>query len=300
MGERKPYPSDLSDEEWALIEPFIAAWKARHPSVSGHRGAYAMREIVNAIRYQSKTGCQWRYMPHDLPPHTAVEYYFYRWRDDGTDQAVHDLLRCQVRERAGRAEDPTAVNMDTQSVQAAATVPAGTTGTDAGKKRRGRKRGIASDVLGLVIAVVVTAASVHDNPIGTALLDKVALDAPAVRTVWTDAGFKNTVTGHGTALGIDVRVVRRDPQVRGFVPLPKRWIAEQVFGTLMWHRRLVRDYERDPASAESRIYWAMTTNMTRRLTRTATATWRAPAPPTRAPSSPQGPPAAAQAPTRAA
>ena len=102
MSERKPYPSDLSDERWALIEPVITAWKAAHRSVSGHEGGYAMREIVNAILYQSRTGCQWDYLPHDLPPRSAVYYYFARWRDDGTDQTIHDLLRWQTREkRAG-------------------------------------------------------------------------------------------------------------------------------------------------------------------------------------------------------
>jgi transposase len=272
MGERKPYPSDLSDERWALIEPVITAWKARHPSVSGHQGRYEMRDIVNAILYQARTGCQWRYLPHDLPPYTAVYYYFALWRDDGTDQTIHDLLRCQVRERAGRREDPSAVMLDTQTVRASAGVPAATTGLDAGKKSR--KRGIAADVLGLMIAVVVAAASVHDNAIGIALLDKVALDNPGVTKAWVDAGFKNAVAEHGAELGIAVETVHRDPQTRGFAPLPKRWVAEQVYGTLMWHRRLVRDHERLTASAESMIYWSMTDNMTRRLTGTATTSWR--------------------------
>lgn len=102
MSERTPYPSDLSDEQWSLIEPVITAWKGRHRSVSGHQGAYAMREIVNAILYQGRTGCQWACLPHDLPPKSATYYYFAAWRDDGTDQAIHELLRCQVRERARR------------------------------------------------------------------------------------------------------------------------------------------------------------------------------------------------------
>jgi transposase len=274
MGERKPYPSDLSDERWALIEPVITAWKTRHPSVSGHQGRYAMREIVNAILYQARTGCQWRYLPHDLPTHTAVYYYFAAWRDDGTDQTIHDLLRCQVREKAGRCEDPTAVVLDTQTVRASVSAPAATTGLDAGKKSPGRKRGLAVDVTGLVIAVVVAAASVHDNAIGIQLLDKVAIDNPAVTKAWVDAGFKNAVTQHGAALGIEVETVRRDPQTKGFAPLPKRWVVEQVYGALMLHRRLARDYERLTASAESMVYWSMADNMTRRLTGTATTTWR--------------------------
>lgn len=146
----------------------ITAWKDRHRSVSGHRGAYEMREIVNAILYQGRTGCQWLYLPHDLPPKSATYYYFAAWRDDGTDQVIHELLRCQVRERARRLEDPTLVVLDTQSVHAAAGVPATTTGRDPAKRVPGRKRGLAVDVLGLVIAVIVPAANTHDNAAGIA------------------------------------------------------------------------------------------------------------------------------------
>jgi len=99
VSERKPYQSDLPDEQWALIEPVLTAWKNRHRSVSGHQGRYSMREIVNAILCQSRTGCQWALLPNNLPPKSATYYYFAAWRDDGTDQQIHELLRCQVRER---------------------------------------------------------------------------------------------------------------------------------------------------------------------------------------------------------
>jgi transposase len=155
-----PQQSHLTDAQWAVVGPFVEAWKARHPSVSGHEGRHELRQIVNAIFYQNRTGCQWAYLPHDLPPKSATYYYVGLWRDDGTDQAIHDLLRCQAREKAGRAEDPTAIVMDTQSIRAANHVPAATTGKDAAKKVPGRKRGIAVDVLGLIIAVVVAAASI--------------------------------------------------------------------------------------------------------------------------------------------
>lgn len=137
MSERKPYKTDLSDAQWALIEPVIVAWKAAHPSVSGHQGRYEMREIVNALLYRGRTGCQWDLLPHDLPPRGAVMYYFTKWRDDGTYQTIHDLLRWQVREKARRNADPSLVVLDTQSVHAAAGVPAGSTGCDAAKKYRG-------------------------------------------------------------------------------------------------------------------------------------------------------------------
>ena len=180
MGDRKPYPSDVTDAQWELIGPFLRAWKARRVSVSGHQGDYDLREIVNAIFYQNRTGCQWAYLPHDLPPKSATYYYFALWRDDGTDQMIHDLLRCQAREKAGRAEDSTAVVLDSQSIRAANHVPAATTGKDVGKKVPGRKRGLAVDALGLIIAVVVTAASVTDNAVGIRLLDKVIEHTPTV------------------------------------------------------------------------------------------------------------------------
>ncbi|MCK9905107.1 transposase [Parafrankia colletiae] len=276
MAERKPYPSDLSDEAWELIRPVLTAWKARHPSASGHQGRYALREIVNAILYQARTGCQWRYLPHDLPSTSAVCYYFGRWRDDGTTETIHDLLRWQVREHHHRRADPSAVVLDSQTVRASTNAPADTTGLDPGKKSPGRKRGIATDTLGLLIAVTVVAASVHDNLIGIALLDRVATAAPLVRKAWVDAGFKTTVIEHGAGLGIDVEIVERPAEARGFTPLPKRWVVEQTFGIMMLHRRLARDYETKPASAVAMIRWSMVEVMARRLTRSATPTWRDP------------------------
>ncbi len=274
MGERAAYPSDLSDEQWAVVGPFLQAWKARHPSVSGHQGRYELREIVNAIFYQNRTGCQWAYLPHDLPPKSATYYYFAVWRDDGTDQAIHDLLRCQARERAGRGEDPTAVVMDTQSIRAANHVPATTTGKDAAKRVPGRKRGLAVDALGLIIAVVVMAASATDNLIGVHLLDRVVEHTPTVTKAWVDAGFKDDVAIHGAVLGIDVEQVKRSDTAAGFVPVPRRWVVEQTHGTLMLHRRLVREYESRPESSASRTWWASTANLVRRLTGTSTRSWR--------------------------
>jgi transposase len=268
------YSTDLTEAQWALINPFLRAWKVKRPSPSGHEGRYDLREIVNALFYQNRTGCQWALLPHDLPPWSAVYYYFALWRDDGTDQVIHDLLRCQARERAGRAEDPTAVALDTQSVRAANHVPAATTGKDAAKRVPGRKRGLAVDALGLVIAVVVMAASATDNQIGVRLIDRVVANTPTVTKAWVDAGFKDDVAIHGAVRGIDVVQVLRSDTTAGFVPIAKRWIVEQVNGTLMLHRRLTREYETREASSESRTWWAATANLVRRLTGTATPTWR--------------------------
>lgn len=257
-----------------MLGPFLQAWKAKHPSVSGHQGRYELREIVNAIFYQNRTGCQWAYLPHDLPPKSATYYYFALWRKDGTDQVIHDLLRCQARERAGRAEDPTAVVLDTQSIRAANHVPAATTGKDPAKKVPGRKRGLAVDALGLIIAVVVMAASATDNQVGIRLLDKVVAHTSTVTKAWVDAGFKDDVAIHGAVLGIDVEQVKRNDATSGFVPVKRRWVVEQTNGILMLHRRLTREYESKPASSISHTLWASTANLVRRLTGTATTSWR--------------------------
>lgn len=254
MSDRAAYPSDLTDEQWALVGPFLEAWKAKHPSVSGHQGRYELREIVNSIFCQNRTGCQWAYLPHDLPPKSATYYYFALWRDDGTAQTIHDLLRCQARERAGRAEDPTAVVLDTQSIRAASHVPAATTGKDAAKRVAGRKCGLAVDTLGLIIAVVVMAASATDNVIGVKLLDGVLAHTPTVTKAWVDSGFKDDVAIHGAVHGIDVVQVKRSDTTAGFVPVKRRWVVEQTNGTLMLHRRLTREYESSPASSVARTF----------------------------------------------
>ncbi|GAA0659667.1 hypothetical protein GCM10010193_08230 [Kitasatospora atroaurantiaca] len=169
-------PSDVTDGRWELVRPMIESWKQERVarSATGAPGSCDLREVVNAIFYQNRTGCQWRYLPPDLPAGSAVFYYYTLWRQDGLDQRIQELLRCQVRERAKRLEDPSLVIVDTQSVRAAAGVPRTTTGLDAGKKTQGRKRGLVVDVLCLIIGVAVLAASAHDNAAGVALLTQAA------------------------------------------------------------------------------------------------------------------------------
>lgn len=277
MGmERQAYPSDLTDDQWNLIEPVITSWKQERVarSVTGDAGSCDLREVVNALFYQNRTGCQWRYLPHDLPAWSAVFYYFTLWREHGLDQRIQELLRCQVRERARRLEDPSLVVIDTQSLRAAAGVPKTTTGLDAAKRTPGRKRGLAVDVLGLVIGVVILAASAHENAAGIALLDQAAERCGnRLERALVDQGFKDAMVIHGALLGVSVDIVRRNPEDRGFVPQPKRWVVEQVNGTLILHRRLVREYDHRPENSASRVYWATTANMARRLT-TPTPPWR--------------------------
>jgi transposase len=202
------------DDQWVLVEPMITAWKQDRVgrSATGDPGVCDLREVVNAIFYQNRTGCQWRYLPHDLPAWSAVFYYFTLWRQDGLDQRIQELLRCQVREKARRAEDPSLVITDTQSVRAAAGVPKTTTGLDANKRTPGRKRGLAVDVLGLIIGVVVLAASAHDNAAGTVLFDLAAERCGnRLEKALADQGFKDEVIIHGALPDVTVEVVRRKP-----------------------------------------------------------------------------------------
>ena len=192
---------------------------------------------------------------------------------DGVFEQLSGLLRRLIRTGGGRDPEPTACVIDSQSVKTAPTVPAATQGTDA-KKIVGRKRSIITDTLGLLLAVLVTAASVQDGPAGLQLLTKAAAAHPAICKAWADSAYRNAVIEHGATLGIDVEVVRRDPATRGFAALPRRWTVERTFGWLMLHRRLARDYEALPTRSEAMIHVAMIDLMARRCTGESTPTWR--------------------------
>ncbi len=158
-------------------------------------------------------------------------------------------------------------------------VPAGSQGTDAGKKIVGRKRSIATDTLGLLLAVLVTAASVQDSVAGTRLLDQVAAAHPTIRKVRVGEGHRKHFVEHAATLGIDLEIVQLVPGTRGFTPLPKRWTVERTYRWLMLHRRPARDYESLPTRSEAMIHLAMTDLMARRLTCENTISWRDPTKP---------------------
>lgn len=162
--------------------------------------------------------------------------------------------------------------MDSQSVKTSTNVPTATQGIDAGKRIVGRKRGIITDTLGLLLAVIVTAAS--DNTIGLALLDRATDTHPTLTKAWVDAGFRKKVVEHGAALGIDVEVVTKDRQIKGFSIIKRRWVVERTIGWLMQHRRLARDYETLPETSATMIRIAMIDNLTRRAADETTPTWR--------------------------
>lgn len=273
MEPRRAYRSDLSDARWALIEPILTAWRAARRGPGTAARVHDLREIVNAILYVCRTGIAWEYLPHDFPPCKTVYDYYAKWEIDGTTEALHDLLREQVRVAHGRATTPTAAIIDSQSVKTSCNVGESSQGIDAGKKIKGRKRHIATDVLGLLLVVVVTAASVQDSTGGQQVLDRLAVAHPTVSTAWVDGGYNNAVVNHGALLDIRVDVVKRSA-AKGFHVLPRRWVVERSFGWLMQHRRLARDYETLPQRSRTMIHWAMTNIMSRFLGGESTQTWR--------------------------
>ncbi|MFC9978163.1 IS5 family transposase [Spirillospora sp. NPDC127200] len=277
MTSRRGYPSDLSDARWALIEPVLDAWREDRLAGAlsiGRPPEHDLRAIMDAILYVDRTGIPWRYLPHDFPPWATVYGYFAHWRDDGVFAELNGLLRRLVRTTGGRAPDPSACVIDAQSVKTSTNVPAAGQGVDAAKKIVGRKRNIVTDTLGLLLAVLVTAASVQDSIAGTTLIDCIAADHPHIRTTWVDGGYRAHLVEHAATRGIDMQIVQRPPGTRGFTPLPRRWVVERTLGWLMQHRRLARDYETLPASSEAMIHIASINLMTRRLTGENTPTWR--------------------------
>jgi putative transposase len=222
--------------------------------------------VVDAIRYLVHNGCVWRALPADFPPWRTVYGFFARWAADGTLDRVHDALRDQVRVAAGRRQ-PSAAVIDSQSVRAAETVPRASRGYDAGKGVNGRKRHIAVDTLGLLLVVLVTAASVQDRDAARPLLWRLRVTQRRIRLVWADAGYAGKlVVWAAAALGLRVDITRRR-LAHAFEVLPRRWVVERTFAWISRHRRTVRDYERLRDHHRAMVTWAMTTVMTRRLAR---------------------------------
>jgi putative transposase len=241
---------------------------AERPGRRGRPRIWPARRIIEAILYLDRTGCAWRYLPADYPPWQTVYGYFAAWRDDGTLARLHGQLRAQARTATGRTPQPTAAVIDSQSIRAADTVPKATRGWDNAKKVNGRKRHIAVDTTGLVLDVVITAASVQDRDAARPLLWNTHRACRGVRLVWADAGYTGKLATWAATLKMTLQIVaKRNPHA--FEALPRRWVVERTFAWISKHRRTTRDYERLPASHEAMILWAMIALMTRRLAATA-------------------------------
>jgi transposase len=254
------YPSDVSDAQWALIRPHLSLPTGGRPQTTD------LREVVNAILYILHTGCQWRYLPADFPPKSTVWRYFDRWRRDGTLETIHDALRRKVRaaEKPGRPR--TSASIDSQSVDA--TCGGEQRGRDQAKNVNGRKRHIVVDSLGLLLAVLVTAANVDDAQAAAEVFARLeGQPMSRVTRIYADSKYHNFRLYEWVEANAswELSIVRRPEGSTGWVKLPIRWTVERTFAWLGKCRRLTADRERSTASSEAFVRLAMIHLMLRRL-----------------------------------
>jgi transposase len=258
-AKTKRYPSDLTDEEWAQIEPLMPPRKRR-----GRQRRTDFREVINAIRYMTRSGGGWRMLPHDFPPWQTVYYWFRRFVRMLLFQTIHDIAVMVDREQAGREASPSAGVLDSQTVKAPA--PGARRGYDAGKKTVGRKRHVAVDTDGRLLMVNLTPADISDSAGAQVILDGIRKRWPWVKHLFADGAYDRTkLLAKAEFLDFVIEVIKRTDKEPGFRPLPRRWVVERTFGWLTRWRRLVRDYEQRLDVSEAFIQVALGSLLLRRI-----------------------------------
>ena len=243
---RKPYPSDVSDEEWAFVAPYLTLMREDAPQRD-----YSLREVFNGLRWIIRTGAQWRMMPNDLPPWSTVNQQAQRWLKAGVFEAIVHDLRQLLRLAEGRNEQPTAAIFDSRTLQSSPE-SGGRAGYDGAKRRKGSKMHMAVDTLGNLLALHVTAANEQDRAQVSELAKLVQeVTQQSVEVAFVDQGYSGDKPQQAAAeQGMQLMVVKLPDAKRGFVLLPRRWVVERSFGWLARFRRLARDYERLPKTLQ--------------------------------------------------
>ncbi|HET6244549.1 MAG: IS5 family transposase [Bacteroidetes bacterium] len=252
----KTYPTNLTENQWQIIENILNDNRKRK---------HKLRDILDAIFYLLKTGCQWRMLPKEFAPYNTVYFYFRKWKHNGLIEEIHECIRGIIRKKSGREESPSAACIDSRSVK---TTRSGGLyrGVDGGKKIKGRKQHIITDTMGLLLVVVVHAANIHDSQAAKDVINKLRGRFNRLTKIFADGGYRGELIEYVKKLfGWAIEIVLRTDKEKQFIVLPKRWVVERTFAWFESYRRLSKDFEYHTDTSETMIQLAMIRLMLNRI-----------------------------------